>query len=72
METKIMQVHMVVLTMGRNIPLHVAFCPICNKVSFLEVKQLEYESDHSPSYRGEIKNAGAIPLFPLYVFTVSC
>jgi hypothetical protein len=67
-----MQVHMVVLIMGRNFPLHLAFCPIHSKVSFLEVKQLEYEADHSPSCRGEIKNAGAIPLLRLYVFTVSC
>jgi hypothetical protein len=67
-----MQVHIVVLIMGRNFSLHLAFCPIWNKVSFLEVKQLEYEADHSPLYRDEIKNAAAIPLLPLYVFIVNC
>jgi hypothetical protein len=67
-----MQVDMVVLIMGRNFPLHLAFCSVRTEVSIPEVQQLQCEADHSPSYRGEIKNAGAVPLLPLYTFNVRC
>jgi hypothetical protein len=49
---------------------HPTSCPVGNGVSFLGIKQLWHETDHSPPSRAQVKNAWSYIFTPPYVFMV--